>query len=187
LFIDDDATFARGAAANLVASGFSANAKHPSEVLMQDVNDAGLVVLDEYLDNWTRPEEPASVAPADGLAVGSILRSQKPSLCVAILTGALDRLADGVPVSFGEHHIAALRDVEWVFSKQDPFYMERIAMLADAVHGLPNLFKPETLIRWLRLQDQAWLGDAAEHLTRCRPPLAPRQNSSGARPRCRPS
>ena len=181
LFIDDDLTFATGAAADLDASGFKSTARHPSKVSVGDLADAGLVVLDEYLDDWIRPREPATTAPADGLAVGSVLRSQKPSLCVAILTGALDRLADGVPTSFGEHHIAALRDVEWIFSKSDPLYKERIAMLADAVHGLPDTLMPEVLTTWLRLPDLSWRDDAIEHLTRCRPPLAPRQGSSSSR------
>lgn len=181
LFIDDDSTFAAGAAADLTASGFSATAKHPSDVSAQDVTDAGLVVLDEYLDEWTRPGTPATTAPADGLAVGSVLRSQKPSLCVVILTGALERLADGVPASFGEHHIAALRDVEWVFSKQDPLYKDRIVMVAAAVEGLPDSLVPDVLTTWLRLSETTWRADAVEHVTRCRPPMAPRQGSSSSR------
>ncbi len=182
LFIDDDLAFAQGAAVGLGASGFSATARHPSTVSPADVSGASLVVLDEYLEDWARPADPATTAPADGLAVGSVLRSQKPSLCVAILTGALDRLADGVPTAFGEHHIAALRDVEWVFSKQDAQSTERIAMLADAIQGIPASLTPDVLTTWLRIPDQAWADDATEHLTRCRPPLAPRQNSSGTRP-----
>ncbi len=181
LFVDDDRTFARAAAADLRGRGFAALGVHPSEVQSTNVAAAELVVLDEYLEDWERPGGPATTAPEDGLAVGVVLRSQKPSLSVAILTGDITRLADGVPVLFGEHHIAALRDVEWVFSKTDPRSIERIATLAAAISTLPGSPTSEDLVAWLSVPSEPWREEAIEHITRCRPPLAPRQTTTGPR------
>lgn len=181
LFIDDDRTFAQAAAASLKERGFAATGIHPSEVEPAHVAAAELVVLDEYLQEWERPEGPATADPEDGLAVGIVLRSQKPSLSVVILTGDITRLADGVPVLFGEHHIAALRDVEWVFSKSDPRSTERIATLAGAISRLPTSLESEELVAWLGVPSEPWHDEAIEHITRCRPPLAPRQTTTGPR------
>lgn len=181
LFVDDDRAFAEAAAANLRERGYGSMGIHPSGVESPQVSAAELVVLDEYLENWERPVGPATTSPEDGLAVGAVLRSQKPSLSVAILTGDITRLADGVPISFGEHHIAALRDVEWVFSKTDPRSIERIATLADAISTLPESLTSEQLVAWLDVPSEPWRDDAVEHITRCRPPLAPRQTGTGTR------
>lgn len=181
LFIDDDRTFAQAAAASLRERGFAATGVHPSEVGPPHVAAAELVVLDEYLEDWDRPAGPATTAPEDGLAVGVVLRSQKSSLSVVILTGDITRLADGVPVLFGEHHIAALRDVEWVFSKTDPRSIERIATLSAAISTLPMSLTSEDLVAWLRVPSEPWGEEAIEHITRCRPPLAPRQTTTGPR------
>lgn len=182
LFVDDDRVFAEGAAASLEALGHAATGAHPSEVEGSQVGSAQLVVLDEFLDDWQRPAGPATTAPEDGLAVGAVLRSQKPSLSVVILTGDIARLADGVPVSFGEHHVAFLRDVEWVFSKTDDRSIERIAQLADAIATLPSTLEADAVLSWLVAPSEEWRVDAVEHITRCRPPIAPRQTTSGSRP-----
>lgn len=182
VFVDDDRVFAQGAAASLKALGFGAVGVHPSEVEGSHVRTAELVVLDEFLDDWSRPAGPATTIPEDGLAVGAVLRSQKPSLSIAILTGDIERLADGVPVSFGEHHVASLRDVEWVFSKTDDQSMTRIASVAGAVASLPSRLTSDAVVEWLSVPQQTWRDEAIEHITRCRPPLAPRQTTSGTRP-----
>lgn len=182
LFVDDDRVFAEGAAASLEALGYAATGAHPSQVEGSQIGSTQLVVLDEFLENWTRPAGPATTAPEDGLAVGAVLRSQKPSLSVVILTGDIARLADGVPVSFGEHHVAFLRDVEWVFSKTDVRSIERIAQLADAIATLPSTLEADAVLTWLAVPSDDWRDDAVEHITRCRPPIAPRQTISGSRP-----
>jgi hypothetical protein len=172
--------------------GVASQLRHPSDVTVDDLRNAAVVAIDEYLDSrWPeRDAAPVTMRPIDGIAVAAILRGHfdqgelgdlregRPAAFV-IRTANLDRLAGELPRNASQHLIAAHHGVDWVQAKGDEHGQttedDRLAQLADAVHSLPQEWtNPDATLSnevfgWLGLRDQDWFGAAQRQVEDCRP------------------
>lgn len=98
-------------------------------------------------------------------------------------TGALERIAEGLPQERREALTAAQHDLEWVFSWEAEDFGPRLIALAHAAHGasLHASREPRDFgAGWLNLPGAEWSETARAQIEDCRPPAhALAQNTSG--------
>src|SRR5262245_645075 len=124
VLIVDDEQDVNALAKLLKHSGVSAKVRHPEHVLVEDLDEADLVLVDFELETWPeRAGLAVSRQPRDGLAVAAVLRRQihdrqKASpTAFALLTGKFEKLASPLPPEHREHILARITNLEWVFQK----------------------------------------------------------------------
>jgi hypothetical protein len=168
----------------------------PDDIDDELLQQADLVVTDQYLDDWPgrdeRPQLPTGLRVPDGLSLAAVLRAQvdrsgdrrQPARPVAFVlrTGELVELAGHLPEAARGHLLAATYNLEWVMSKdvkEDPPMSvpdpaARVAQLARAVANLPADWGPSSGNpghRWLSMpSDAGWWDTAAWQIEQCRPP-----------------
>lgn len=172
--------------------------RDPFDVEAEDLLNIDLVSVDEFLgDEWLTATEsgaqssPASTRNRDGLAVAASFRSQTRTAitgdpertAVTLHTGALERIAEGLPQERREALTAAQHDLEWVFSWEAEDFGPRLIALAQAAHGASLHASRETRdfgAGWLNLPGAEWSETARAQIEDCRPPAhALAQNTSG--------
>ena len=192
LVVDDEPAEASFADA-VRAYGVGAVYAHPEEVTSNVLQDAALVIVDQYLDNWPQRAQralPPSLAVLDGLSLAGVLRAHtdrsaeragRPDrpVAFALRTGELAALAANLPAGSREYLLASQYNLEGVFDKAAgpdgdvPGVARRAALLARAAAALPHDWGPGTDDpgqRWLGLSNTAWTAAAAWQVEHCRPP-----------------
>lgn len=180
--------------------GTKAIYRHPRDITDADLEQATLLVLDEYLEDWAERDELAAI-PAqdvrDGLALSSILRSKidrrgrrhvhgtPAATAIALRTGDLDELAAGTPRAVRAISVAAGHDLEWVFEKKSSS-ADQLAEIAAAVSALPSEWDPQSPTPqsdWLGLDISSdWAERALVQIERCRPPWSRLASANAGRP-----
>ena len=180
--------------------GQRATYRHPRDIGSEDLSEATLFLIDEYLEDWHERDKLA-VVPAqdvrDGLALSSILRARldhrgqrdtpgEPArTAIALRTGDLDKLAAGTPRALRATSVAAGHDLEWVFEKHHSS-ASQFALLAAAVASLPTTWDPQDPTpqsKWLALDtSQTWADRALVQIERCRPPWSRLASANAGRP-----
>lgn len=192
LLVDDDPATQEAFA--LALSGHGVLAKHvlPDDLTTEDLNRASLVLIDEFLANWTAREavkDDVGLFVRDGLALAAVLRSaldgRGPShevtptpknTALVLRTGHLEVLAGGTPAFIRPMTVASRHDLEWVAGKTevDAETLARFAALAVATAALPVAWGDPTdlsaQLEWLGLAQQPWREDAIAQIELCRPP-----------------
>lgn len=171
LVIDDDP---REGLAGLLGATW----KHPRDVSEQDVYDADLIVIDQYLRDWTfTAETPATMHPRGGLAVAAVLRSQleQSHTPFVIFTGGLDDLGQQLPRAIRRPVLASSFGVEWVADRNDPRLVDQLFELATGAESLPAGWDTHdsldaAVARWLAIPaDAEWSSNALVDIHECRP------------------
>ena len=161
---------------------------HPSDVTEEILRVAAVVALDHQLEYWEERESLSSVAlqPRNGIALAAVLRSclapeeiGKDVTAFCLLTGHPDDLAGRSPYERRPQVLARSKDLEWVFSKEQPKEIaDQIASLAQCVGLIREVtggarVSPRRIIETALgvdaiadLSDQLWAS-----IERCQPPL----------------
>ncbi|MEV7159187.1 hypothetical protein AB0N77_31985 [Streptomyces misionensis] len=179
LLIDDKPEEERGRASAISARGLKTVVRAPQDVTLEDVAQASVIAVDEYLD-WgvgTHPEAPAFY-PVDGLALVRVFQRHAwkvgASPAFVLRSGELSKLGGSLPAARRESALAAQHDLDWAFNKQDARESHRIAALAAATHELRRTFPTGDAwdggVAWLGLADHEWSDIAAAQVDACRPP-----------------
>lgn len=190
ILIIDDQDEQSALAQHLGSKGLvSAKLLHPSDVVLDDLLAADLVLVDYRLENW--PERDAlnqlSLMPPDGLALAFLLRrhlqdSEKDSpTSIAMLTGQIEKLASPLPGETREHVLAHMNNLEWVFQKakpnEDVKLVAQLIDLATAVSNLPERWSTEVgrmsqLAQLLKINpDDPVSEKLLEEIESCNPPI----------------
>ncbi len=191
LLVDDDP---QQEAFALALNAYGVEAKHvlPDDLTAEDLNHASLVLIDEFIENWTAREavkDSIGLFVRDGVALAAVLRSaldgRGPSpetaptprnTALVLRTGHLAVLAEGTPAFIRPMTVASRHDLEWVAEKAqvDTETLARFAALAVATKALPtewgNPTDPTAQLQWLALGEQPWREDAIAQIELCRPP-----------------
>lgn len=191
LLVDDDPTQEAFA---LALSAHGVEAKHvlPDELTAGDLDRASLVLIDEFIANWSAREavkDDVGLFVRDGVALAAVLRSaldgRGPShetrptpknTALVLRTGHLEVLAGGTPAFIRPMTVASRHDLEWVAEKGqvDAATLARFAALAVATAELPTEWAdptdPTAQLEWLGLARQPWRDDAIAQIELCRPP-----------------
>lgn len=160
--------------------------RHPRDVDEIDLKQANLILLDYDLGDWPERDENGSICqrPADGLALGAVIRSQLKILgysapvSFAIYTGELAKLASPLPSDNREHALAGLVNVDWIFQKSAnaEILIKQVTDLALAVERLPETWSSEGALTQLgellgldfhESENQQYLND----IENCLPPI----------------
>jgi len=161
---------------------------HPSDITEEALRAAAVVALDHRLDYWEERESLSSVAlqPRNGIALAAVLRSclapkeiGKDVTAFCLLTGHPDDLAGRSPYERRPQVLARSKNLEWVFSKEQPKEIaDQIASLAQCVGLIREVtggarVSPRRIIETALgvdaiadLSDQLWAS-----IERCQPPL----------------
>ncbi|MBQ1445445.1 MAG: hypothetical protein IIZ13_16505 [Renibacterium sp.] len=188
LLVDDDP--AQEAFA-LLLSQQGVEAKHvlPGDLLVDDLDRASLVLIDEFIEDWPARDlakDELGLFVRDGIALASVLRSAldgrgpspdtepKPKNTAFVLrTGHLDVLGAGTPAFIRPMAIASRHDLEWAAEKTR-MTAKALASLAIATSKLPtdwsNPVDPVAQLAWLDLPQAHWRDDAIAQIELCRPP-----------------
>ncbi|MET7955782.1 hypothetical protein ABZT07_17690 [Streptomyces sp. NPDC005317] len=179
LIIDDKPDAEKGRAAAIAARGYRTIVRTPQNVTLEDVSEASVIAIDEYLE-WESDSHPAAPAffPVDGLALVRIFQRHawnlKKSPAFVLRSGELEKLGKSLPAAIRESALAAQHDLDWAFNKQDAREGHRIAALAAATHELRQTFPDgnpwDGGLTWLGLPDTEWHEIAAAQVDACRPP-----------------
>ncbi|SHR16501.1 Uncharacterised protein [Mycobacteroides abscessus subsp. bolletii] len=184
----------------LEQNGLTAVWRFPTAVTLDDLCDATLVAVDQYIQYESAPDEdlllpldvPEALVPYDGLALAAVFRSAakragrtKP-LPIALRSGDLDRLTQGRPRAIRETILSATHDLEWVLSKTDPddnpgnrttagnLGGRTLTALARALIDFPSSGGRPSLQEyagWLLPKNSpSWAVRAARQIEQCRPP-----------------
>lgn len=191
LLVDDDPSQDAFA---LALSGCGVEAKHvlPDDLTADDLDRASLVLVDEFIANWTAREavqDNVGLFVRDGVALAAVIRSaldrRGPShetaprprnTALVLRTGHLEVLAADTPAFIRPMTFASRHDLEWVEAKSvvDASVLARYAALAAAVESLPLEWSdptdPSAQLEWLGLADPPWRSDAIAQIELCRPP-----------------
>lgn len=156
--------------------------RDPADISPDDLDGVDLVSVDEYLEgDWAdfvdARSGSLSLRNQDGLAVAAAFRSQDRAagrgFGVCLHTGALPKLAAGIPRRVRESLTAAQHDLDWVFDFAAEGFGIRLVELARAVRSAlthAEEFPRDFGSDWLRLPDASWGGLAQEQIEDCRPP-----------------
>ncbi|MFM9626855.1 hypothetical protein ACKI10_04450 [Streptomyces galilaeus] len=179
LLIDDKPDEERGRAASISARGLKTIVRTPQNVTLEDVAQASVIAVDEYLEwgSGSHPEVPAFF-PVDGLALVRVFQrhawDMKKSPAFVLRSGELEKLGKSLPPAIRESALAAQHDLDWAFNKHDAKEGHRIAALAAATHELRRTFPSGTGweggLAWLGLAETEWREIAATQVDACRPP-----------------
>lgn len=191
LLVDDDPSQEAFA---LALSGHGVEAKHvlPDDLTAEDLRRASLVLIDEFIANWTAREaveDKVGLFVRDGVALAGVLRSaldgRGPSheeaptprtTALVLRTGHLEVLEGGTPAFIRPMTVASRHDLEWVAEKAqvDAETLARFASLAIATKALPAVWSdptdPTAQLEWLALGAHPWRDDAIAQIELCRPP-----------------
>lgn len=188
LLVDDDPSQEAFA---LLLSQQGVEAKHilPDELTEHDLKRANLLLLDEFIEEWSDREEvndSVGLYVRDGVALAGVLRSaidgrgpnsdtvpSPMNTAIVLRTGHLDVLAAGTPAFIQPMTIASRHDMEWVVEKSKAKATE-LASLARAAAALPTHWSvPKALemqLEWLSLKESEWSEEAVAQIELCRPP-----------------
>ncbi len=181
LIIDDEP---RAGLADLLGAYWA----HPNDVTEEQVRQADLIIIDQFLRNWSFDAgSPATMHPRGGLAVAAVLRSQleKQPTPIVIFTGALDELAEHLPLGIRQAELASEFGVEWVGDRTDtalPGQLEALHIAASALpRGWEHLgFASPEILEWLGLEDSTeWTELAVEDFEECRPQISGMSRRTG--------
>jgi CheY-like chemotaxis protein len=123
--------------------------RHPSEVDLDDVRKADLILVDYTLEDWPSRELAGELTqrPADGLAVISILESHTSASATgyALFSANLNRLSQKLASPHREHAIARLHNIEWAFAKSSDagLLSIQVVSLAKALKSVSDLLLSE--------------------------------------------
>lgn len=191
LIIDDDPQGPdRALVSALETAGIEALLTRPNSIDEEDLNRASVIAVDHYLREWPeRDRQPVGLAPQDGIALCSILRSKlelpayddpthrNRPVAFVIRTNRMELLRAHLPKVASEHLIASANGLEWVQPKygKDPDEAVRLVELATAVTELPHGWaapattEPDEIAEWLGLKDTLWYTSALQQVEDCRP------------------
>lgn len=169
----------------------------PSDVTVDDLYSADLVLVDHYLDRWsTSSQTSPSQRPAHGVALAGSLRSYVDGLGVepdprikatafALLSGDLARVGALLPDDVREHATARLHGLEWAFDKNEGKSLgPRVLSLARAVLEIQRANERHSLGRDYLTgllgisHDLSWKADAESDVFECHPPVFELSQSS---------
>lgn len=166
----------------------NAGPRWPSEVTIDDLRDAHLVVVDYDLSNWHDEEKwcgPDSLQPRNGIALAETLAQQvwgnepDPPTGFALITGKPGALMKPLPHDGRLHVIARTIGLEWVFEKDEQGRAEKIMDLANGIASLPQDWSgngQDKLLQLLQVQKSGSLLDLTPEdfqsdILRCMPPI----------------
>lgn len=198
LLIDDDP--AQEAFA-LLLSDLGVDARHvlPDDLTQQQIHEANVIIVDEFLEDWRGRDAVADVPGLnvrDGVALAGVLRAelerrgptdadipQASQTAIILRTGHLDRLAWGLPRAIWSIAVAGRYDLEWVLTKAGAG-AEEVAAIAHAALALPRHWEPSVptaQLDWLALEESDWSDDAIAQVEECRPPWSTLAATSSGR------
>ncbi|MGC9540007.1 hypothetical protein [Streptomyces sp. UG1] len=179
LIVDDKPEAEKGRASVISNLGLRAIVKTPQEVTIEDIKDASVVAVDEYLE-WGADSHPETLAffPVDGLAVVRVLQrhawANKVAPAFVLRSGELAKLGAALPAGIRESALATQHDLDWAFNKNDENESRRIVELAAATHSLREVFAGgadwDSGAGWLSLEESEWSKLAMAQVDACRPP-----------------
>jgi hypothetical protein len=112
----------------------------PDQIEASSLEDVDLVLVDFDLK---LKGSPITRAP-DGVALASVLRrrvvhsGREQPIGFALLSGELAGLAAPLPDSDRKPLLAAQHNLEWIFAKGEPDWINRVSSLARAIHDIPK-------------------------------------------------
>ena len=186
LIIDDDPA-QESFALELSLHGVEAEHVFPGAVTAALLDDADIVVIDEYIDEWPEREHLAaspSLYVRDGIALAAVLRAHLENrgvnsehvnasrTALILRTGKLEELALGLPRYLWPVVVSGRTDLEWVVEKQE-VTAAQIAAMAHATRALPRVWdpaRPQPQTEWLGVPDGPWRDLALSQVEDCRPP-----------------
>jgi len=185
LIVDDRPDDVNSLARALRHRRIKAEVREPEEVTLDDLIDADLVLVDLDLETWNRnrSSEPVALRASDGLALATVFRrrlahkSDASPTGFAILTGQVDKMAHPFAPENRLHIIADINNIEWIFLKEDPDLIRKIASLGGAIHTIPKnwsdgIKSPKEISGALGVDESVLpLDRYAEVVQACHPPI----------------
>jgi hypothetical protein len=186
ILIIDDIPEDGDATRKLLSPSINAVYREPSEVGIEDIKKADLVLVDFKLDHWPardRADTPPALRPMHGVALAGNLRSGIGALgkisptAFALRSGKLAEVSGRFSPFHRQHSLARMLDLEWVFAKgeNDRFDIETKS-LVDAVRQLPTHWPSsrrglEAILKLLIIKDrEGWFRNAANDVSAANPP-----------------
>lgn len=168
--------------ATLLADEVTVFVREPSDIVIDDLREADLVLVDYELTDWTDVGTNLTVPP-NGLALAGVLRQQIDELGVvdakgvALYSGKIENISANLPEEVRGYALARLNNLEWVFEKGGATAGDGIVSLASAMAELSGSW-PEgieaigALHTLLALESSApFFATAAEDVAACHPPI----------------
>jgi hypothetical protein len=149
LIVDDNPDDVAGIVNGLRSHHVTAVVCEPSEVTIDDIASADLVLIDLDLEDWVGRgiADPIAHRPPDGIALATLLRrhlvgerDHSPT-GFAILTAKVDSISRPFPPERRLHLLAGSNKMEWVFLKTEGELRLQIASLAHAIHSIPAAWR----------------------------------------------
>jgi len=139
LFIDDNEEELHATAQALRGtSDLKVASATPTELTIADLDGVDLVLVDLEL----KLDGESFLTAPDGVALASVLRrrlvKRTQPIGFAILTSQPQLLADPLPPTNRQPLLAAQHNLEWVFTKGEPDWRQRVASLAHAIQSIPS-------------------------------------------------
>ena len=158
---------------------------HPSDVELNDLLEAHLVLTDYRLDHWQeRDRQPGIRYVQTGMSLATVLRetadknaSDGPT-AVALHTAHLDDASGRIRGPHSRHVVAHLNNLEWVFEKKDTDTYEQVIQLAKAVQDLRGQWPDDVSVSEMRAQElldmdseAEWFARSWREIQECQPPI----------------
>jgi len=158
---------------------------HPSEVSLDSLQSACVVVIDHRLQYWEARDVQStpSLKPQNGVALASVLRSNlaptsigKDMTALCLLTGHPGDLAGDSEFERRPQVLARSKDLEWVFDKEDPdriaSQLVELCKCVSFVRETSGWDAQDTLSAVLAGEEHHEISESyLESAERCRPPL----------------
>lgn len=189
LIVDDE----NGTSFEAALSGLArTRARHPSEVEVEDLHWADLVLMDYIIKNWPSRDalDELGLQPPNGLALAAVLREHVDSgtaasdhnyTAFAVHTAHIGDISKRLQTtSKAPHIVARLNNLEWAFDKADGTRFAREAVLAAGVRSVSSLAAEgavagleELCKRLLGLPgDREWTERALDDVQLCQAPVS---------------
>jgi CheY-like chemotaxis protein len=184
LFIDDEPEEVRAFATAIAeAGGARTDVVPPGDIDDALLGDTSVILMDLSLDKWDGPTLAKLKKPAvRGLGLIAQLQEYvqqefpKRAIAFAVNSGKVPLIAKDL--AGGDHVLARIHNVEWVFRKEKTYEAGQLVELARAVRQLPEEWSVDgattrdTVTKWLALNVEAdWSERAWLDLEDCHPPF----------------
>lgn len=184
LFIDDEPEEVRGFARAVADTGGArADVVPPEEIDENLLGEASVILIDLSLEKWDGPALSKLKKPAmQGLGLIAQLQEYvqqefpKRAIAFGVNSGKVSNLAKDL--AGGDHVLARVHNVEWVFRKERTYHPQQLVELARAVRDLPDEWPTdgaktrEAVTKWLALNvDADWSERAWLDIEDCHPPF----------------
>ncbi len=184
LFIDDEPEEVRPIARALADTGnVRADVTHPDDIDDEMLGEASVILIDLSLVKWAGPALAKLKKPAvQGLGLIAQLQEYvqqefpKRAIAFAVNSGKVPLIEKDL--AGGDHVLARVHNVEWVFRKEKTYDANQLVELARAVRLLPDEWPGDgvktrdAVTKWLGLDVEAdWSERAWVDIEDCHPPF----------------